>query len=357
MELGTLSREIFEDQLQEIDRDVQRGIIFDAEADAARVELTRNILRVSRVNAPQAERRDNVSLLGVLLAALLIPVISFSYYLQFGNPEVPSLSLADRQAERDERNAIITIANRMEGELKSHPEGGPSNGWMLLGQTFMRLGFYDRAAEAFDVVASRKDADSAVFSMLAEALISQEQGIVTPRAEDAIAQALERDPMNPAATFYTALSLEQSGQARKAHDIILERLGKADGFYPWMESFVAQANRIGAIIGRAPVSLTQFAPMTAQSGPTDSDIAAAQDMSEEERAAFIASMVNRLATRLEANPDDLDGWLRLGKAYSVMGNREGALEAFENAARLSKALPDDDLRKDVASNMLRSLRD
>lgn len=352
-----LSRAIFEDQLVEIDRDVRRGVISDIEAAAARAEVSRNILKVSRMGTYRTVQRDSISRAGIVLAALLVPAVAFGYYAEFGSPDIISLSVADRAAERQERDEVVALASRLETELQAHPEGGPSEGWMLLGQTRMRLGDYERAADAYSIVADRDEADSAVFSMLAEALISQEQGVVTPRADVAIARARELNPMNPAGTFYAALSLEQSGQGGAAHDLLIERLDLADGYYPWMDTLIAQANRIGASIGRDPISVAQFAPIATQPGPTQDQVAAAQDMSEEDRAAFIASMVDRLATRLEDEPDDLDGWLRLANAYTVLGRQAEAVTAYETAVSLADALPDTDPRKAAAEQGLASLRD
>ncbi len=352
-----LSRAIFEDQLAEIDRDEKRGVISGDEATAARAEVSRNILKASRMGSSGTRQMDTTSRMGILLATLLVPAITFGYYTKFGNPDILSLSVADRAAERQERDEVVALASRLETELQAHPEGGPSEGWMLLGQTRMRLGDYARAADAYSVVADRDEADSAVFSMLAEALIAQEQGVVTPRADAAIARARELNPMNPAGTFYAALSLEQSGQGGAAHDLLIERLDLADGYYPWMDTLIAQANRIGASIGRDPISVAQFAPMATQPGPTQDQVAAAQDMSEEDRAAFITSMVDRLATRLEDEPDDLDGWLRLANAYTVLGRQAEAVTAYETAVSLADALPDTDPRKAAAEQGLASLRD
>ena len=157
----------------------------------------------------------------------------------------------------------------------------------------------------------------------------------------ALERALELDPSNPAAIYYTALSSDQSGRPKKAYDVLIARLEQVDEYYPWMDVYLAEANRIGAKLGYDPISPAQYAPILAQPGPTAADIAAAQDMSETDRAAFIASMVDRLARRLKDDPDDLDGWLRLGKAYVVLGNLEEAKVAAENAARLLVDLPTD----------------
>lgn len=69
-------------------------------------------------------------------------------------------------------------------------------------------------------------------------------------------------------------------------------------------------------------------------GPTAQDVAAAQDMSANDRQAMIRSMVARLAERLQSEPNDLEGWMRLGRAYGVLGERDKAIDAYEHADRL-----------------------
>ena len=137
--------------------------------------------------------------------------------------------------------------------------------------------------------------------------------------------------------------------------MIIARLDAADGFYPWMETLVAQANRIGEGIGRDPISLARFAPMLNAPGPTEGDIAAAQELSPEDRMAFIRSMVSGLAERLKEEPGDLDGWLRLGRAYVVLGDRDAALDAYQAAEPLVAPLPDTDPRKRTVAQALQDL--
>ena len=62
---------------------------------------------------------------------------------------------------------------------------------------------------------------------------------------------------------------------------------------------------------------------------------AAGQMSNQDRQAFIRSMVERLAGRLAENPNDPEGWQRLIRAYEVLGETAKAAEA---KAKL-KALP------------------
>ncbi len=67
-------------------------------------------------------------------------------------------------------------------------------------------------------------------------------------------------------------------------------------------------------------------------------------------------MVDRLASRLEAEPDDLDGWMRLGNAYKVLNERKNAIEAYSRAQELLEAAAQDDPRRQVVENALRDLQ-
>lgn len=84
----------------------------------------------------------------------------------------------------------------------------------------------------------------------------------------------------------------------------------------------------------AELGLTPPAGGTAR-GPSAEDMAAAEEMAPEDRQAMIAGMVDNLAARLEDNPDDLQGWVMLGRSYSVLGRTEDAIAALEKASDLA----------------------
>ena len=60
-------------------------------------------------------------------------------------------------------------------------------------------------------------------------------------------------------------------------------------------------------------------------------MAAAKEMNGTDRDAMIRGMVERLAARLKQNGGDVDGWLRLVRAYMVMGDRDKARGALAEA--------------------------
>lgn len=63
-------------------------------------------------------------------------------------------------------------------------------------------------------------------------------------------------------------------------------------------------------------------PYEAPSGPSAEQMQAAQQMTPEERAEMILAMVDGLAARLKDNPQDEQGWIRLIRARTVLGQED-----------------------------------
>jgi cytochrome c-type biogenesis protein CcmH len=53
----------------------------------------------------------------------------------------------------------------------------------------------------------------------------------------------------------------------------------------------------------------------------------AANITPEQRAAFVRSMVDRLAERLKTQPNDLAGWQQLADSYHTLGDSVGARDA------------------------------
>ncbi len=355
---GTMA--IFRDQLNEIDTDIKRGVLSETEAESARIEIKRRILALEKLENAADEQADGTikpSRSGWWLpisGAVFIPIFAIGLYAMLGSPDTPSRAYASRTAETQEAARIADLTKRLRQRLEADPKS-PTEAWILLGQTYMKMGRYDDAVYAFAQLINRPDATSGTYSQLAEALFAAESGIVTPKAEAAADRALVLDADNVAGTYYKALALDQSGAQRQAFAMLKERLERENSFAQWMPALLAQANRIAAAIGEPPVQIGPVASTNAP-GPTASDVEAASDMNPKDRQAFILSMVERLAERLEDEPGDLDGWLRLARAYVVLGDKAKALNAYKSAQKLLAPLPADDERRRIVSDGLSQLK-
>ena len=94
---------------------------------------------------------------------------------------------------------------------------------------------------------------------------------------------------------------------------------------------------------------------TSPPGPSAADVAAASEMSGADRAEFIRSMVSRLAERLEDEPVDLDGWMRLANAYAVLQEEDRAIEAYRKVEALLEQQPANDPRRAAVRDALERL--
>jgi cytochrome c-type biogenesis protein CcmH len=333
---------IFRDQLGEVDRDTERGIISGVEADAARTEIKRRMIAADKARGPA--NSTGASGRNVLIAfALATPLAGAALYTQLGAPNIPSVPFAERAAEQTEAQNLQKLTTQLRTKLESEPNGGETRGWELLATTYGNMGRYGDAANAYSRIVEREDATSATWSQYAEALISAENGTVTKPAEQAIARAIEMDPMNPAGTYYHAVALGQAGRTSDARQALIERLELESAPAQWMPFYLREINRLGELLGLEPATLPDFPD--APRGPSAADVDAASDMSEEDRQAFIRTMVGNLAERMKEEPDNLQGWIQLAGAYNVLGEVDNARAAYDSAKKITDAFAEDDPRR------------
>jgi cytochrome c-type biogenesis protein CcmH len=105
----------------------------------------------------------------------------------------------------------------------------------------------------------------------------------------------------------------------------------------------------GSEAGAAPSASAAAAPPP---GPNAQDVANAAQMQDTDRDAMIHGMVARLAERLQQDGSDIEGWLRLIRAYVVLGERDKANVAAANGRRAAagdsaKLRRIDDLAKEL----------
>jgi cytochrome c-type biogenesis protein CcmH len=179
----------------------------------------------------------------------------------------------------------------------------------------------------------------------------QAGGTVTPAAESAFRQVLKADPHSPIARYYLAVAAMQAGEPRRTIDALQALLAEMPADSPLRAQLgqkIAEAARAAGIpapelakgtgsAGPTPDASAGPTP-NASAGPTPDAMANAAAMSNEQRQAMINGMVAKLAAEQDANPGNLDGWLRLGQAYAVLHQPDKAADAYDRAAKLR---PDD----------------
>jgi len=329
---------VYRDQLAEVERDVERGVLTPDQAAAARTEIERRLLGAAE-SQPEADgggrdkepggRRPGLLSAGL---ALGLPAGALSLYLLLGAPGVPSIPLAERPNTEGSPTDMAQLVDQLAGRMAANPDD--PQGWRLLARSYGQLGRFDEAAAAYRQAIARGGADAETWASLGEVLTAGADGMVTPEARQAFATALQQNPNDPRARYYGGLAYAQDDRFKEALEVWRSLEADSPPDAPWRNLLEQQIARTQETLGMEGGS----APAP---GPTAQDRAAAAEMAPEQRAAFIRSMVERLATRLESEPDDLDGWLRLIRAYTVLGERDKATEALERATALAAELPAD----------------
>lgn len=339
---------VYRDQLEEIARDRAAGLIGEAEAEAAKVEVSRRLLAAA--DAADAEtsagrpspvwRRRSTAMAGLVL----LPAGAVALYLMLGSPQMPGEPLAARKQATSENRPIESLITQVEDHIARNPDDG--RGWEVLAPVYSRLGRFTDAVRAWRNAIRLNGSSAAREADLGEALVAAANGVVTIEAKAAFDRALAIDPGDAKSRFYVGMAAEQDGHRDAAVAIWRDLLAKAPPGARWVE-VVRQA-----VTRAASASATPGAPGPNLPGPSAEDVAAAAQMKPDEQNQMIASMVARLADRLKQDGSDVEGWLRLVRAYTVLGERGKAQAAAADARRALTAEPDklrriDDLVKEL----------
>lgn len=348
---------VFKDQLKELDRDVERAMISPQEAGTARIEIQRRLLA-----ADEARTTDQVKLQGSSMTSLILSVCigtgvvvgSFAVYNVLGNPGYEDVPFASRDLQKERHqanegqmaNAISMLRKRLEKDATD------IDSWVLLGRTLRSLDRLDEALIAFRNAIKHSNRHPAILADFAEAKIYANSGEVDPETLNALRDAIQQDPTQLKARFYLgyakvrledykgaiqtwtdllAMAPTQAGWISQVHEQIKKAAQagglKADDFAPSSQAKVLAKQLKLEWENDTPSD--QDAP-----SPSREDMQAASEMSAQDRSSMILSMVERLADKLKENPNDLEGWKRLARAYQVLGKEDKVREAEAKIRKL-----------------------
>ncbi|MGI9355208.1 MAG: c-type cytochrome biogenesis protein CcmI [Rhizobiaceae bacterium] len=332
---GGSRTKFYEQQLQELG--LNRPEVSENGLAQERAEIGRRLLASQSEQEEQAAAgggRD--SLIAVSLGALLfIPGFTMAMYTVYGAPgfEVARPEVEITPVEQQSVTQLVAAAER---QLQKNPDD--LRGWTVVAAVYGRSGQFDKRANALSQIIRLSGPNASLLAELAEARSLANGGIVSEQTVSTLKQALEADPGNIKARAYLLLATEQEGRFGDALTGWHKLLESAKGHKVW-EDRISQ--RIAALQNRI-ASQTQI-------GPSNKQVEEAAKLAPGEQQAMIENMVAGLAQRLEDDPDDIEGWLRLLRSYHVLGKRDEIETAWqksrgffagkpEQAARLIAAL-------------------
>lgn len=326
--------QIYKDQLKEIERDVSRGVLSEAETATSRTEISRRLLTA----ADSAETEIGGTLApkgataGLMLAILVVFMGGFLIYSRIGAPGFADFPLAERIANRPsqvnaENVAIAALADAppinpehlaLIDQLKDVLAERPNDltGYRLLADNLAQLGLYVEAREAQDrvMVLLGNNASAEDHAAHAEIMIIAADWYVSPEAENALTKAVQLDQENPRARFYVGMAFWQRGNPEQTYQLWsgLQAEGHDE---PWMGVIAAELDNVAIEAGILR-------------GPSAADIDASSEMSDEDRMDMIRDMVSSLSTRLATEGGTPEEWAQLIGALAVLGETEQASEIW-----------------------------
>jgi cytochrome c-type biogenesis protein CcmH len=318
---------VYKDQLQEIGRDRAAGLIAEAEAEAARLEVSRRLLAAADTPPPSpiATQRSLRRRRAAAVAALVIlPFGAPALYVALGSPNIAGEPAFARVEAPQGRESIASLVSQVEAHLAHSPNDGA--GWEVIAPVYMRLGRFDDAVQARKKALALNGDSATRQADLGEAETAAANGVVTADAKAAFERAVARDPHEAKARYFIGLAAEQDGKTEEAATIWRALLGDAPAGAQWTGFVQAALARVTGVPPAAP-------------GPNAGDIAAAANMTEDQRTDMIRGMVGGLAERLHEDGGDAEGWLRLVRAYTVLGERDKAKGAAADAKRALSERP------------------
>ncbi len=332
----------FEEQIAEIARERAEGRLDPAEAETARTEAARRLLRAEAAPKAQAQGSRKAALIAALAAIVAVPVVSVPLYLRLGKADLPDMPLTARLESQPDKGDLAGAVARIEQHLREHPEDG--RGFEVVAPYYLRAGRGDEAINAYEQALKLLGATAERHASLGQARMIIAQGKVTPEAKKDFEAALALEPGDVMARYYLGVGAEQAGNKDKAIEIFarLEADAPSDAAYlPAVKRQLATLRGEAAPLARAP-----------ERGPGSAQGEAIAAMPAQQREAAIRGMVDKLAARLETKGDDVEGWLRLIRAYSVLADPEKAKKALADARKALGDKKEDAARIDALAKEL-----
>ena len=312
---------VYREQLSEIEAEIESSGGESETLKSRKAEVARRILRHSRSQNPIDDNDIPAGRLTKVASAtslIVIPLLAMATYFYTGSPRLASIPQVASTSEPLADKSVEEMVLMAERHLAKNPDD--ARGWEVLANVYGRLNRVSDKAKALQELIRIAGPTAERLADLGEALTNAAGNIVPAKARELFDQALVLQPDMPKASLYLAVALEQEGKFTQALEKWQRLQANTANDPRWASMTAARIEQLQTRMG-----------VPATPGPTASDVANASTLSQDDRNAMIESMVERLAGKLEENPDDFEGWLRLIRSYAVLKKTTTAQTAFDKA--------------------------
>ena len=214
------------ERIAELEEQLKNANISATDYEALKLEIESTL--ASDIDIDNASQEDEAptqpeSNRGLIaLLSISLPVAAFGFYMLVGTPAATE---QNAQFERPQQAEIEALIQGIEQRLKESPDD--LEGWTLISRTYLSLGRYRDAHDAYLRVLALGGEQASTYAALADATALMSNGEVTPEAARYIERALELDSGNQQALWLAGVAALQQGdqtQARSYWDTLLLKL-------------------------------------------------------------------------------------------------------------------------------------
>ena len=303
---------VYRRQMAELDDLAARGLIAEGERRNVRAETGRRLLAA----AGRAEPPLKVSgPLAILAAAAAVPVIALTAYVLVGAPRFADQPFATRLAGWRTADPQTLTPPQMAAVLRQIAAEKPTDPEPLTHLAVAELASNQptEAAQALARALALAPTRADLWQLQGEMAVIAAGGEVPADAQASFRHALSLDPSLPVARYYLARARIAGGDLAGGLADWRALSASLDPREPRKAELDAEIQQVSATGKLAP----------AAPPPSQSAVASPQ----------IQAMVDGLAARLKANPDDPQGWVRLVRAYAVLGEADRRDAALAEARK------------------------
>ena len=319
---------VYRRQLTEVDDLAERGLLDAQERRSARAEAARRLLTAADA-APGRPISEVSGRRAVLVASALAPVAAFGLYLLLGSPQTPDQPYRARLAAWRAADPDSLTVPQITAVLRAVAAERPKDPLALanLARAEAATGDGLTAERNLRHALALDPRDGVLWDLYGRVLAQDDGGgdRLSAAARDAFRKAQALAPQDPGPTYLLARDAIASGQVAPGLATLKALLG---ALQPQDPRRAELTHEIDGVARTGALPSDQTAP--------DQDQGQGQGLS-----AMIQQMVQGLAQRLDAHPDDPAGWARLVRAYVVLGDTGRRDAALARARSLFAGRPQD----------------
>jgi cytochrome c-type biogenesis protein CcmH len=317
-----LNTEIHRDQLHALETDLARGVISQQDFEATRDELQLRLLDdTESFDALPQTTVDSfwTSRRTALAIGLSTPILALGIYMQLGTPAAIDPVAAAKVNDQQVQQMVETLA----AKLKANPDN--PKGWAMLARSYKVMGRFDDAEQAFIKAGDLVNTDPDLLVDYADLLAVRADNNIEGKPLELINKALSINPKHPMGLMMSGVAAYRRSEFKTAVAQWEKLLAELEPGSPDAQQVEADINNAREKAGLPNANSTSE---TGKLPPVPAG--AAGGMTPE----MINQMVERLASRLKDNPNDLEGWVKLARAYKVQGRLPEAEQAYIKAGKM-----------------------